>query len=44
MYIQNLELNIARDDWGQLKVGVSSQEYISCDNYITYLLTELSPS
>jgi hypothetical protein len=26
------ELSIAKDDWGQLKAGVSFQEYVSHDN------------
>jgi hypothetical protein len=26
------ELSIAKDDWGQLKAGVSFQEYVSCDD------------
>jgi hypothetical protein len=28
------ELIIAKNDWGQLKAGVSFQEYISCDDNI----------
>jgi hypothetical protein len=29
------ELSIHRDDWNQVKAGVSLQEYVSCDSDVT---------
>jgi hypothetical protein len=29
------ELDIAKDDWVQLKAGVSFQEYVVCHNHVT---------
>lgn len=30
-----IELSIAKDDWGEMKAGVSFQEYVSCDIIVT---------
>jgi hypothetical protein len=29
------EFNITKEDWGQLKAGITFQEYLSCDNDVT---------
>jgi hypothetical protein len=32
--VDAIELAITKDEWGQLKAGVSFQEFVSCDNNV----------